>query len=364
MENMGIAKPNSEFWKGKRVLITGHTGFKGAWLTAYLHKLGACVSGYALVPNTNPSLFEICNLRNSIDNYFGDIRDYLKLVDALENIKPEIIIHMAAQPLVRRSYEDPVYTLETNVIGTANLFKAIKNIPGIKVVVNVTTDKCYENNELNKAFAEEDKLGGKDMYSASKACSEIITHAFRKSFFDDGHIKIATARAGNVIGGGDWSSDRLIPDILKAINSNKNVRIRYPESVRPWQHVLEPLTGYLLLAEQLYFSDDNTFCDAWNFGPRNKEQLTVLEIAQLLLFNAKDTKSKIEICKEKIFPESGVLKLNSNKAREKLKWNSVFNMEKTISSIVDFNMAFLQNDNILDVINKQIDEYINLFDEF
>lgn len=355
-----MAKPNSEFWKGKKVLLTGHTGFKGAWLTVYLQKLGAYVAGYALVPNTMPNLFEICHLKDSIDNYFGDIRDYAKLKEVVDIIKPEIIIHMAAQPLVRRSYDEPVYTLETNVIGVANLFKAIIDIPGIKVVVNVTTDKCYQNNELNSAFAENDKLGGNDLYSASKACSEIITNAFRKSFFDHGQINIATARAGNVIGGGDWSSDRLIPDILNAINFNKNVHIRYPNAVRPWQHVLEPLTGYLLLAEQLYFSTDDSYCDAWNFGPKDKEQLTVMEIAQLLLASATGTKSKIEICKEKNPPESGVLKLNSIKAREKLNWNPVFNLAQTISSIVEFNNAFMHDENILDVINKQIDQYINM----
>lgn len=245
-----------DFYKGKRVLITGHTGFKGSWLSLILKQFDADIFGFALNPPTNPSLFVEAKVDSIMSSYIGDIRDYGKLLACLQKVQPEIIIHMAAQPLVRESYSSPLLTYETNVMGTVNLLEACKNIDSVKSVVNVTTDKCYENKEWHWGYRENERLGGYDPYSSSKACSEILTASFRNSFFNPKEyhkhgVAVATARAGNVIGGGDWAADRLIPDFIKAINNKETLIIRNPYAVRPWQHVLEPLSGYLLLAKNL-----------------------------------------------------------------------------------------------------------------
>nr|HPQ35617.1 CDP-glucose 4,6-dehydratase [Tenuifilaceae bacterium] len=258
-------------FKGKRVLITGHTGFKGSWLSLLLYRLGADVYGYTLNPPTNPSLFVEAKIDELITSYIGDIRDYSKLVGVISKIQPEIVIHMAAQPLVRESYKNPIETYSTNVMGTVNLLDACRNTKSVKAIVNITTDKCYENKEWHWGYRENDPMGGYDPYSNSKGCSELVTAAFRSSFynpkdFDNHGVGLASARAGNVIGGGDWAEDRLIPDFIKAISKGERVKIRSPFAIRPWQHVLEPLNGYLTLVEKLLLMGSK-FSQGWNFGP-------------------------------------------------------------------------------------------------
>lgn len=270
---------NKQLWNKKRVLITGHTGFKGSWLILLLHNLGSDVYGYALEPPTNPNMYEEAKIAGLVNSNIGDIRDYDKLLRVIQKVKPEIVIHMAAQPLVRESYKNPVDTYSTNVMGTVNLLEAIRQTPGIKAVVNVTTDKCYENKEWHWGYRENESMGGYDPYSNSKGCSELVTAAYRNSFFNskDYHkhgVALASARAGNVIGGGDWAEDRLIPDFIRAISKGEIVKIRSPYAIRPWQHVLEPLSGYLLLAEKLY-TDGPKFAEAWNFGPDDRDAKNV-----------------------------------------------------------------------------------------
>ena len=267
-------KINQNFWAKKRVFVTGHTGFKGSWLCLWLRSMGAQIRGYALPPDTSPHLFGALELEHEIDNVFADIRCGNELKASLGSYQPEIVFHLAAQPLVRRSYKEPIGTLETNIMGTANLLEAVRELKCVRAVVVVTSDKCYENKEWPWGYRETDNLGGHDPYSASKACAEIVTAAYRDSFFsrmtngDGPHTAIATARAGNVIGGGDWAPDRLVPDCIRALTNNETVLIRYPKAIRPWQHVLEPVHAYLALAEQLT-TRGNDLADAWNFGPGN-----------------------------------------------------------------------------------------------
>ena len=285
---MSHSNVNSIFWEKKRVLITGHTGFKGSWLSLWLTSMGAEVVGYALPPTTLPSLFETLNINSLIKtSAYSDIRDLFAIKKVMAEFSPQIVIHMAAQPLVRLSYSHPVETYETNVIGTANLLEAVRSVGGVKAVISVTTDKCYENREWVWPYRESEAMGGHDPYSSSKGCAELVVAAYRSSYFNPFEYKqhgvgIATARAGNVIGGGDWSKDRLIPDILNAINLGTSVQLRNPNAIRPWQHVLEPLHGYLTLAEKLY-DDGQNFSDAWNFGPEQADCVSVLDIANKLI---------------------------------------------------------------------------------
>ena len=267
METMEIKPPNSDFWKGKRVFITGHTGFKGSWLCILLNYLGAEVYGYALEPPTNPNLFTKCKIDSEIKSTIGDIRNLEKLKECILCSKAEILIHMAAQPLVRYSYQNPVETYEVNVIGTVNVLESIKYSSTIKSAIIITTDKCYENKEWLWSYRENEPMGGYDPYSSSKGCAELVTAAYRNSYFssENSKVQIASARAGNVIGGGDWAEDRLIPDFVRSIQNNQKITIRSPKSIRPWQHVLEPLSGYLVLAEALY-TKGKEFAQAWNFG--------------------------------------------------------------------------------------------------
>ena len=268
-----------EFYSGKRVLVTGHTGFKGSWLTLWLTIMGAKVLGYALEPNTDPSLFNVLNLQKDIDHVIGDIRDFEKLREVITEFKPEIVFHLAAQPLVRLSYREPRLTYETNVMGTVNLLEAIRQTKSVRAVVNVTSDKCYENKEWVWGYREIDPMGGYDPYSSSKGCSELITAAYRNSYFKNTEAAVASARAGNVIGGGDWAEDRLIPDIVRSLSQGKQIIIRNPKATRPWQHVLEPLSGYLLLGKLLY-EKGQEFAEAWNFGPSDSSVMTVEEIVK------------------------------------------------------------------------------------
>ncbi len=330
MENMVI---NLEFWRDRRVFLTGHTGFKGSWLSLWLQSLGANVTGYALPAPTQPSLFELANVASGMVSIEGDIRDLAGLTSAMKDAQPEIVIHMAAQPLVRYSYEYPVETYEVNVMGTVNLLEAVRRVESVVAVVNVTTDKCYENNEWEWGYRETDRLGGYDPYSNSKGCSELVTSAYRQSYFSgDRNVRIATARAGNVIGGGDWAEDRLIPDIVSSLNQKKVVSIRNPNAIRPWQHVLEPLSGYLVLAESLVKYGDS-FAEAWNFGPDDSDVRPVSWIVESLVtgwhqslgWRLDDGHHPHEAC---------YLKLDISKAKNRLKWRPVLGISDALDWIV------------------------------
>ena len=319
MEGLVTGKlPDRAFWRGKRVFLTGHTGFKGAWLALWLQRLGAEVTGFALAP-LSPSLCEAAGIERLVTSVRGDICDRPALDTAMAEASPEIVIHMAAQALVRRSYEDPIETVATNVLGTAHVLEAARQAGGVQAIVCVTTDKCYENREWDWAYREDDALGGHDPYSASKACAEIMTSAWRRSFFGAGHpIAAATARAGNVIGGGDWASDRLIPDCIRAFSRGETVSIRNPRSTRPWQHVLEPLCGYLLLAEQLSVSGE-AFARAWNFGPVLEDVQPVASVVEELA-RAWGAGAKWQLAGSEHPHEAHFLAVDPSLARSRLGW--------------------------------------------
>jgi len=334
---------NPKFWGGKRVFLTGHTGFKGSWLSLWLQSLGAETTGYALNPNTQPSLFEMAKVAEGMNSRIGDIRNLGELQSEMRAVKPEIVLHLAAQPLVHYSYHNPIETYSTNVMGTVNVLEAIRNTPGVKSVVIVTTDKCYENREWVWPYREDEAMGGHDPYSSSKGCAELVTAAYRSSYFNPSEYKqhgvgIATARAGNVIGGGDWSKDRLVPDILNAINTGAAVKVRNPNAIRPWQHVLEPLNGYLTLAEKLYDAGDR-FSQAWNFGPELRDCLPVQEIATRLI-NLSKSNSKLELVGSADQPhEAGLLKLDISKACNFLKWQPVMDIDLSLNWICEWNKS-------------------------
>ena len=352
---------NTDFWKNKKVLITGHTGFKGSWLCLLLHQQNANIFGYALNPPTEPSLYKICNIDSFVQSTIADIRDYNTLFKTIERIRPEIIIHMAAQPLVRESYKNPVETYQINVMGTVHLLETVRQIGGVKALVNVTTDKCYENKEWAWGYRENEPMGGYDPYSNSKGCSELVTSSFRNSFFNPSNysehqLALASARAGNVIGGGDWAEDRLIPDIIKAIAKGEKVKIRSPFAIRPWQHVLEPLTGYLTLAEKLYTGGPK-YAEGWNFGPLDDDAKPVEWIVKRLCAKWGNNAS-YEIDKKPQPHEATYLKLDCSKARQILQWNSRWRLDKTLDSIVEFTKAYQNKENMQQVCNKQIVEYL------
>ncbi len=353
---------NKEFWNKKRVLITGHTGFKGSWLSIILHKLGSDVYGYALEPPTNPSLFKEARIWKFINSQIGDIRDYDELTNYVQVVKPEIIIHMAAQPLVRESYKNPVETYGINVMGTVHLLEAVRQCPGIKAVVNVTTDKCYENKEWHWGYRENEPMGGYDPYSNSKGCSELVTSAYRNSFFNSkdyqNHgVALASARAGNVIGGGDWATDRLIPDFVRAISTGKEVKIRSPYAIRPWQHVLEPLIGYLMLAEKL-FSDGPVFAEAWNFGPDDSDAKSVAWITKRFSELWGNDFSYI-IDKDPQPHEASYLKLDCSKAKADLGWNPKWHLEKAMEATSEWYKTWLAGKDIRSFTESQIDYYFS-----
>ncbi|MBO7672451.1 CDP-glucose 4,6-dehydratase [bacterium] len=346
----------NDFYKGKRVLITGHTGFKGSWLVLWLKSLGAEVLGYSLEPNTNPSMFEELEIYSHCRNEFADILDEKKLKEAFDVFQPEIVFHLAAQPLVRRSYLEPVLTYKTNVIGTLNVLEAARNCGSVKAFVNVTTDKCYENCESNHAYSENEPMGGYDMYSSSKGCVEIMSSSYRRSFLqEENSMAMVTARAGNVIGGGDWADDRLIPDCIKAINNGVDIELRYPDSVRPWQYVLEPLSGYLLLGQKLY-ENGNEFAQSFNFGPDTDKVLTVYDIAQTVchLYG----KGNVTVNKENSLHEAGLLTLNIEKAKRVLGWTPTYSVSKALSKSVEWYKHFFDKDtNMYEFTLSQIKEY-------
>ena len=351
---------NPAFWQGKRVFLTGHTGFKGGWLSLWLQQLGCQVTGYALPAPTQPSLFETARVAEGMNSIIGDIRDGAALATAMREAAPEIVIHMAAQPLVRRSYVDPVETYSTNVMGTVHLLEAVRKSPSVRAVVNVTTDKCYDNKEWIWAYRENEPMGGYDPYSNSKGCAELVTSSYRNSFFhpekyDQHQVALASARAGNVIGGGDWAADRLIPDILAAFAQGQPVVIRSPRSIRPWQHVLEPLSGYLTLAERLY-RDGPAFAEAYNFGPRSDDtqpvEWIVRELAALWGQGASWQLDAGEHPHEATF-----LKLDISKAAHRLAWHPRLDLRQALQLTVDWTRHRLAGADMRAGTLTQINDY-------
>lgn len=357
---MGIVTLDQTFWKGRRVFLTGHTGFKGSWLSLWLHTLGAKVTGYALEPPTNPSLYQLGDVEASLTSVIGDIRDLDLLKRSMKECNPDIVIHMAAQPLVRDSYKEPIETYSTNVMGTVNLLEAVRGCDNVRAVVNVTTDKCYENKEWEWGYRENEPLGGYDPYSSSKACSELITAAYRNSFFNTrdygSHgVAIASARAGNVIGGGDWARDRLIPDCINALLKGEKVIIRNPHAIRPWQHVLEPLSGYLLLTQEL-FNKGSEYSEAWNFGPDDSDARSVEWIVKWIC-NSWGDEASYEIAKGDHPHEANYLKLDFSKARTRLGWTPKWNLEKGLEKVIDWLKAYEEDIEMKDICLAQIEEY-------
>lgn len=361
---MEILVVNPDFWLNKKVFLTGHTGFKGSWLSLWLQELGAAVTGYSLEPPTNPNLFNLARIGSKMESIIGDVRNLEHLTQAVVNTNPEIVIHMAAQPLVRYSYENPVETYATNVMGTVHLFEAVKKSARIKAVINVTTDKCYENREWAWGYRENEPMGGYDPYSNSKGCSELVTAAYRSSFFNpDSYLRhgvaVASARAGNVIGGGDWAADRLIPDTISAFAKGQPVIIRNPSAIRPWQHVLEPLRGYLTLAEHLY-NEGSLFAEGWNFGPNDVDAKPVSWIVDMLAHQWGSNASWSQ--DQNISPhEANYLKLDISKAKDKLNWTPVLNLTASLRMVVDSYKAYCEGHDMRDQVTKQINGYmINL----
>lgn len=349
-----------QFWRGKRVFLTGHTGFKGSWLSLWLQQLGAEVTGFALAPPTTPSLFEAARVAKGIRSVLGDVRDLVALREAMRAATPQIVIHMAAQSLVRHSYVEPVETYAVNLMGTVNLLEAVRQTPGVKSVVNVTTDKCYENQEWVWGYREDEPMGGHDPYSNSKGCAELVSASYRASFFNaqsyaQHGVALATARAGNVIGGGDWAKDRLIPDILAAFDKRRVVDIRNPHATRPWQHVLEPLRGYLTLAERLY-DNGPEYAEAWNFGPAEEDARPVgVIVRRMAELWGHDAQWRIDATEQP--HEARYLKLDISKARSRLGWHPRVGLDQALEMIVEWARRRSQGLDIRETTLAQIEHY-------
>lgn len=350
-----------QFWAGKRVFLTGHTGFKGSWLSTWLKDLGANLTGFALSPPTKPSLFEVAEVSSGMTSIIGDIRDAALLAKAVRDAKPEIVIHLAAQPIVRLSYEQPVETYSTNVMGLVHLFEAVRQSPGVRAVVNVTSDKCYENKEWVWGYRESEPMGGHDPYSSSKGCAELVTAAYRRSFFNpdtynEHSVALASARAGNVIGGGDWARDRLIPDIMRAIEAGQPVKIRNPNAIRPWQHVLEPLSGYLKLAQKLY-EEGPAFAEGWNFGPAETDARPVQWIVERLTQMWGEGAPRQLDSQNNSLHEAHYLKLDCSKARSALGWKPIWDLEQALSRITEWHKSALRGEDMYAKTLSQIRKY-------
>lgn len=344
-----------DFFKDKNVLITGHTGFKGSWLSQILLKWETNVYGYSLNPPTNPNLFSLLNLKENMESIIGDIRDLDKLEDTFNEIEPEIVIHMAAQPLVRKSYEQPVYTYETNIMGTINVCECVRNSKSVKSFLNVTTDKVYENKEKQDGYTEDEKLDGFDPYSNSKSCSEIVTHGYNNSFFKKLNIATSTARAGNVIGGGDFSKDRIIPDCVKSALNHENIIIRNPQSIRPYQHVLEPLNVYLTIVKKQY--ENINYADYYNVGPNDEDCITTGELANLFCEKWGNGLKWVNESEANAPYEATFLKLDSGKVKKTFNWKAKWNIEKAIEKTVEWTKVYANDEDIIKCTNRQIDEF-------
>ncbi|MDP3584912.1 MAG: CDP-glucose 4,6-dehydratase [Thiobacillus sp.] len=346
---------NPDFWRSKRVFLTGHTGFKGGWLTLWLTEMGAEVHGYALHPPTEPNLFTVANLQDRLArSTIADIREADSLTRAMQAARPDIVFHLAAQPLVRYSYVAPVETYAVNVMGTVNLLEAVRQTPGVKAVVNVTTDKCYENREWVWPYRENEALGGFDPYSSSKACSELVTAAYRRSFLEPAGVHLASARAGNVIGGGDCAADRLVPDFLRALDAGRTLVIRSPLATRPWQHVLEPLSGYLVLAEKLV-TEGQGFAEAWNFGPAEVDARPVQWIVERLCQQVPGAAWECDASPQP--HEANTLKLDSSKAKARLGWCPRWNLHTALGMTLAWHQAWREGSDMAAVSVRQIQEY-------
>lgn len=359
MEAVGLS---SQFWRGKRVLVTGHTGFKGSWLTLWLQSLGAEVTGFALDPSTEPSLFELARVAEGINDQRGDLRDLATLLELIAEAQPEIVLHLAAQPLVREGYRDPLGTYSSNVMGTLNLLEAIRQIGGVRACVLVTTDKVYANQEWLWPYRENEALGGHDPYSSSKACCELLAQSYAASFFPaerhaEHGLALATARAGNVLGGGDFAPERLIPDVLKAWSANEPVTLRYPQAVRPWQHALEPLAGYLQLAAGLY-EHGPQFAGAWNFGPGEGDMCSVGEVVELLSRRWPHARGlRVEPSE---LHEAGLLRLDSSRARQLLAWRPRWSLQDCLTHTLDWHLAWENGDDMRAITLNQLNLYRGL----
>lgn len=352
---------NPKFWQGKKVFITGHTGFKGGWLSLWLQEMGAIVKGYSLPAPTTPNLFEEAQVWSGMSTEEGDIRDFTHLRQVIHDFKPEVVFHMAAQPLVRLSYDEPIETYSTNVMGTVYLLEAVKQVGGVKAVVNITSDKCYENREWAWGYRENEPMGGYDPYSNSKGCAELVAASYRQSFFNKDNYKqhgcaLASVRAGNVIGGGDWADDRLIPDMLNAFSNNQRVEIRSPYAIRPWQHVLEPLSGYITIAEHLY-EQGPEFSEGWNFGPKEEDAKPVEWIVERLTqLWGEDAEWYLS---EGDHPhEAHYLKLDCSKAKMRLNWQPVWDLSTTLDKIVNWQKAWLNKEDMKEYTINEIKEYM------
>jgi CDP-glucose 4,6-dehydratase len=350
---------NAEFWRGRRVLITGHTGFKGGWLASWLIESGAQVTGFALPPSTMPSYFELCQLGRRMKSIVGDVRDYSSVESAIREAKPEIVFHLAAQSLVLRSYAEPVATFAANVMGTAHVLEAIRGIDSVRAVVIVTSDKCYENDgSVSRPYREDDPMGGRDPYSASKGCAELVTAAYRRAFFATTGVAVASVRAGNVIGGGDWADDRIVPDTVRAFTRGEELLVRNPGSIRPWQHVLDPLCGYLTLAQRLYL-EGQRWAEGWNFGPPAEQPVTVAALADALargfgrgVWRAAGGRRELH--------EAPALRLDSSKAQRLLGWRSRLNTAAAIQLTVEWYQACLSQTDCYGFSAGQIRYYDDL----
>ncbi len=346
----------SDFYKGKKVLVTGHTGFKGAWLCRILLMLGADVTGYSLEAPTNPSLFEICDVESRMNSIIGDVRDLEKMKEVFLQIQPEIVLHLAAQPLVRDSYKVPVYTYETNVMGTVNILECVRLNPCVKSFLNVTTDKVYQNNEWEWGYRENEPLDGFDPYSNSKSCSELVTHSYKNSFFADKRTAISTARAGNVIGGGDFATDRIIPDCVRAAEKEETIIVRNPYSTRPYQHVLEPLFAYLMIAQKQY--EDINYEGYYNVGPDECDCVTTGDLVNIFCEKFGNSISWKDVSEENAPHEANFLKLDCSKLKKTFGWRPTWSINKTVEKVVEWTKVYFDKGNIAEIMDKQISEFI------
>ncbi len=358
LEEVGVTMTTQiqpDFWRGRRVLLTGHTGFKGSWLGLWLQSMGAQLRGIALAAPTTPALFDVARVAAGMDHCIADIRDYGAIKSLMHEFQPEIVLHLAAQPLVRQSYDQPIETYATNVMGTVHVLEAARHAGSVRAIVNVTTDKCYENREWAWGYRENEPMGGHDPYSSSKGCAELVSSAYRQSFLAESGIALATARAGNVIGGGDWAADRLVPDIFRALERGEPVRIRNPGAIRPWQHVLEPLSGYLLLAQQL-IQHGQANAEGWNFGPNDHDARSVGQIVELLC-EAWGEGARWEPAGEPGPHEATLLKLDISKARARLGWNPRWPLPRALQEIIGWHRAWLRQEDMHAVCLQQIADY-------